>query len=423
MKPCTGDIHRATLVAFAIGLAGCVPDPEHEVSLKASFWSTPAIEQRVASEFEAAHPEIRVDLILTGGRYAEKVQSMIVAGNAPDVIMVTSAFYDDWAARDVLADITDLVAELDSAGPFTAGPKEAFRFHDRYYAVPATFDALVSITNLDALDAVGFSLPDETFTWAKLEAWGPRLSRLAGDSTAPTDYLCALPPPAYFLVAYGVQCFDDPRRPRRVTVDSPIAVEAIEYWRRMHQRGWAVDRGTVLDQGESEMFRDGRIAFTFWGRSVTTILLQSRTLRWDVAPLPAGPRGRFVPYLAGAVGISRTTAHPTEARAYLRHYASLAGARAFVEGSRGLPLRQTPGGAALRAEITVPASVESYYQAMAMETLATVVQAPGKMAVEEMVSRRFEQALAAPGVPAAEIVAALVADLNQWLARGERPSG
>lgn len=409
------------LIALLVG--GCVPRGQDEVRLRASFWSTPAIEQRIAAEFEAAHPGVKVDLILTGGRYAEKVQSMIVAGNAPDVIMVTSAFYPDWAARDVLADITPLVRELEEAGPFASGPREAFTIDGRCYAIPVTFDALVTMANLDALDEAGLTLPDESFTWAELETLGERLSRRAGNPEAPTDYLCALPPPVFFLAGYGVQCFDDPSDPQRVTVDSAIAREAIDYWRRMHRRGWAVDRGTVLDQGESELFRDGKIAFTFWGRSVATILLQAPDLRWDVAPLPAGPQGRFVPYLAAAVGISRTTAHPDEARAYLRHYASIAGARAFVEGARGLPLRRTAESATLRETIEVPASLDRYFEAMAADTLAPLVRVPGKMAVEEIVTRRFEQALAAPDVPAAEIVAALAADLQRWLERNERGTG
>lgn len=400
-------------------LTSCVPRATDGVTLRGSFWSTPAIEQEIARKFEATHPGVKLDLMFTGGRYAEKLQSMLVAANEPDLMMVTTAFYYDWAARGVLADLTDLVGELDAEGAFYPGPRDAFRYQGKYFAVPALFDGMVSIANLDALAAAGLSLPDESFTWAQLEAWGPKLSRLRGDGGALTDYACALPPPQYFITAYGVRCFDDPAYPQRVTVESPLAVEAIEYWRRMHAQGWAVARGTVLDQGESEMFRDGRTAFMFWGRAVTTILLQAPALNWDVAPVPAGPDGRVVPYFATAVGISRRSKHPELAREYLRFYVSETANESFVSGHRGLPLRRTAAGERLLASMTRPASVHRYMETLEPGVGQSLAQVPGTMELEAIIQRRFEQALAAPDVPAAEIVAGLAADLRAWLQKNQ----
>src|SRR3954453_1364492 len=104
----------AALAALAF-LAGCVPKEGNEIHLRASFWNPPGVDREIARRFEATHPGVKIDLLITGGRYAEKLQSMIVAGNEPDVIMAHDTFYHDWAARNVFLDLTDFVRAEDRA--------------------------------------------------------------------------------------------------------------------------------------------------------------------------------------------------------------------------------------------------------------------------------------------------------------------
>lgn len=400
-------------------LGGCVPhESDDVVRLRVSFWSPPGLEEQIARRFEDAHPGVKVDLLVTGGRYAEKVQSMIVAGNEPDVMMVHDPLYHDWAARNVFVDLTDFVHQLHAEDPFLAASLDVFRREGRHFAVPFSSAAVVVYGNLEAIAAAGIQFPWTRVTWEEFEALGPRLSRRGGNPDARTEYLCAMPPERFFLVAFGVQCFDDPHHPRAVTIDAPRTVAAIEYWRRMHQRGWAVPRSAVLDHGESEMFRDGQLAFLFETRAASRVVRANAQLRWSLAPLPVSPTGRAaVPHLTSGLAVSRRTRHPEIARDFIRFYVSDAATAIPVGLGHIVPTRRRQALGELFLGREQPALNRHYIEPLESGELAAVAYAPGRLEVEAIVRRRFEQALSEPGVPAERIVAGLATDLRAWLER------
>ncbi len=403
------------MLAVLVPLVGCVPRESGEVRLKAAFWNPPGVDQEIVRRFEAAHPGVKVDLLVTGGRYAEKLQSMIVAGNEPDVLMVHDKFYQDWAARGVLADLTDFVREADRADPFMPDVLQAFARNGRFHALPVDCNAMVTFGNSRAAAYAPVAYPWREFSWEELERLGPRLTR-RDNPDSPTEYLCALPMAQFFFTAFGGRCFDDLYHPREVVVESPVTIAALAYWRRLHQRGWAVPRSTMLDQGESEMFRDGRIAFLFWGRAVNRIVQANAALAWDIALVPAGMSGRrTIPHLSMGVGISRRSRHPELALEFLRFYASDAGVEYPVGIGQIVPVRRRQAASEAFLGRHPPASTQTYVDAM--EGITATAYCPGQQLVDEIIGKRFEQALAEPDVPVAQIAASLGADLRAWLRR------
>lgn len=411
--------HRPLFSALTFALVlltGCVPRETETIRLRAAFWSPPGIEEEIARRFEALHPGVKIELLITGGRYAEKLQSMIVAGNEPDVLMAQDTFFHDWALRNVFLDLTDLVRDIDAADPFMPAPLEVFKTGDRHFVVPTDCNAMVAYGNLAAARAAGLAFPWTRFTWEQIEALGPKLSR-RDNPDSPTEFVCALPQEQFFFTAYGARCFDDPWKPTRVVVDSPVTLSAVEYWRRMHQRGWAVPRSTVLDQGESEMFRDGRIAFLFWGRGSSKFIRTNPDLRWDIAPVPVGPEHHGAPHLSVSLGISRRSKHADLARAFIRFYVSDRAAAVPIDAGQIVPVRRRQAFGELFLRQAPPASMLRYVEPMEAGGLAALAYCPGRLELEEIVRKRFEQSLAEPGLPARDIVRALDADIRAWLVR------
>lgn len=404
------------LIATVVAGTGCVPREDKQIHLRAAFWSPPGVEEEIARRFEATHPGVKVDLLITGGRYAEKLQSMIVAGNEPDLLMAQDVFFHDWAARDVFLDLTDFVRALDAADPFMPAPLEAFAYKGRHYVVPTDCNAMVAYGNITTAASAGLRFPWQAMTWEQLETLAPKLSRKSNPHS-PSEFLCALPPEQFFFTAYGARCFDDPWNPREVIVDSPTTLSAVEYWRRMHQRGYAVPRSTVLDQGESEMFRDGRIAFLFWGRNSSKFIRTNRALRWDIAPVPQGPAGGKAPHLTVALGISRHSKHADLAREFLRFYISDSAVAVPVQAGQIVPTRRRQAYGDLFLREQPPSSMRRYVEPMETGGITALAYCPGRLELEEIVRKRFEQSLAEPDVPATEIVHGLADDVRAWLAK------
>lgn len=405
----------ASVIGASAWLGGCVPPEDRVVRLRAAFWSPPGVEEEIARRFEAQHPGVKVELMITGGRYAEKLQSMIVAGNEPDILMAQDVFFHDWAVRDVFLDLTSFIDDLHAHDPFMPAPLEVFHGEKRY-VVPVDCNAEVAYGNLEAAAYAGVPFPWPAFTWDQLEALGPKLTRRA-NAESPTEFLCALPPEQYFFAAYGARVVDDLWHPREIIVDAPETVAAIEYWRRMHQRGWAVPRSTVLDQGESEMFRDGRIAFIFWGRNSSKYIRANPALRWDVAALPTGAIARGVPHMTTAVGISRRTRHPELAKEFLRFYVTDAAVEVPVKAGHIVPAKRRHATGPLFLSAKPPESIQRFVDPLEPGGLTNLVYSPGRLELEEIVRKRLEQSLAEPDIPAADIARRLAADARAWLAK------
>lgn len=309
-------------------------------------------------------------------------------------------------------------AKLDATDPFLPAPLATFRYEGRTFAVPFSSTAMVTYGNLEILSRANVPFPWEHFSWAELEKLGPRFSRYGGNPNSPTEYLCALPQEWFFLLAYGGRCFDDLHHPRRVVVENSQTIAAFDFWRRMHQRKWAVPRSTVLDRGESEMFRDGQLAFLFENRSSARIVQANPALRWDIAPLPSidGERAP-VPHRTAGLAISRRSRHPDLAREYVQFYLSDEIARIPTEVGHIVPTRRRQAHSDLLLALHPPASSRRWVEPLEQDGITAVAYAPGRLEVEAIIQKRFEQSLAEPDLPTERIVAGLASDLRAWLAK------
>ena len=368
------------LVAGVCALtSGCVPRREEGVRLRYAIWGSvrqTQVEEKIVAEFERLHPGIKVELYPVSRGYQEKIQATIVGGTVADVLMVDSMIYGDWAERGALADVSEVVHSLDASDAFMPAALDVFRLGQSFFALPVNAGGMVMFCNLDALAAAGIMPPHKGLTWAEFEMLGPKLSRRSGNQNAPTDYLCVAPVPTALMASFGVQLFDDPREPTRVTVMGPTALAAVEFHRRLVAEGWAAPTNAVVDSGANQLFRDGRVAFLFTGRYSSTEFAGKTAFDWDIVPVPLSPGAR-VETAGTGLAISAQTKVPAVARKFLRFYASEAAVNIAIYGG-------------------------------------------GQREVHDILYRRLEQALSEPGVPAREIVEGMAADLQRWLERKER---
>ncbi|NCW28244.1 MAG: extracellular solute-binding protein, partial [Verrucomicrobia bacterium] len=253
-------------------LTACVPQRESVREITFSLWGATEqlkAEEAIVAEFEKQHPGIRVRLMPMGARYLEKLQAMFVGQAAPDVIMIEISMYDNWASRGVLADLTEDLRKITRDHPLLPVPQRAFERNGRFFGIPINCHGHVAYVNLDAFRATGVPLPDETWTWEKLLAQSPLLSRRHGNSLALTDYALLIPQFPIFLTAEGATLFDSDSLPTRVTADQPAVHRAFDLVRRLQASGCAVPPEVQSDQGDFQLFRDGRLAVYFAGRWIS----------------------------------------------------------------------------------------------------------------------------------------------------------
>lgn len=200
-------------------------------------------------EFNNTHDHIKVVLRPTGGQtytYREQLLVHLVAGLLPDIAMILPEWIREFKDFGVLAAFEDLKAlENIDQDDYLPPAKQMLVMDGRTWGYMMFMGAPGMFYNSRMFDEAGIGAPPET--WAEWESIGKRLTRdLTGDGI--NDVLGAWIwwPGASGLSVYarwgwwlhqaGGSYFD--AATRKVTLDTPEAIRAIEFTSRSIEEGW-----------------------------------------------------------------------------------------------------------------------------------------------------------------------------------------
>jgi multiple sugar transport system substrate-binding protein len=131
-----------------------------------TVWAWEPTLEQVVTDFEAAHPDVTVELVNagTGNDQYTALQNAIQAGDGvPDVAQVEYYALPQFAIAESLADLSELGASgLD--GTFTPGPWSSVQAGDGIYGLPMDSGPMALFYNKDVFDAHGVAVPT---TWAE----------------------------------------------------------------------------------------------------------------------------------------------------------------------------------------------------------------------------------------------------------------
>lgn len=415
-------------ILAALAIAGCLLPAgctrlveEDENRILFSFWGSvlqQQAEEEIIRAFEEVHPDIKVDMMVVGGpRYAEKIQAMFVGNVAPDVVMVNFNNYDEWATRGVLLDLTEEFEAISERAEFLPVPRRVVERDGRVFGLPINAHGIATYYNVDALAEAGVEIPAEGLTWDFIETVAPRLSSRHGDPKAPTDYAMLLPVNMSNTIfwQHGVRLFDDLSHPTRVTVNTPEAVEALEFLRRVRSSGFSAPPEVATDEGTFQLFRDGKVAFYFDGRWRTPEFAGRTAFEWNVAPYPAGATSGLTQHGGTILAVAANSRRQEAARKFVQFYASPSGAEIAMHWQRNVPVYRELAYGEEFLSLRPPEDMVNFSKTMEDGASLFNLYAPGVSEVGRIFDSRIEQALTRPQIPAQVVLQGLEEDLNRWL--------
>lgn len=402
---------------------GCTrPENDDVTDITFAFWGTPE-QQRAAKElvdnFEETHSGIRVDLNVSGyGRYFDRIQAMMVGNVAPDLMMIGVNYYDEWAHRGVLLDVTEDFEALSEMGEIMPVPREAVMREGRVYGLPVNITGITTCINVDAFREAGIEIPaDGKITWRELVEAAPKLSSRHGDPDAPTEYSMILPHPVVFFWQEGMDLFDDRYHPTEVTINSPEAVDVLDFVRDFYASGYVVPPEVTADSGYHQLFRDGRVAI-FFDNLIGSLMFYDQTdFAWDTLGFPYGSESNVSTLGSMTLGIWSQSPNKEAARKFARFFASPEGAEYTMRTQRWQPIyREVAYGEEFLA-LSPPPSVHRFSEMMEEGASRQLVSTPGIQEVNRLFMDRMSQAFSERDTPSAEILRGLETDLERWLRR------
>jgi multiple sugar transport system substrate-binding protein len=266
-------------------------------TIRVAVYQEPArveVQRRFIEAFEAAHPDISVELESADfATYYTRLNTNLAAGRAPDVFMMSGAYFYAGAMRNAFKDLGPYLEQsgIDLGDYFTEDENSLYQ--GRILAVPEELDILALAYNKDLYDEAGVDYPTEAWTWDDLLDAATKLTRTTSDGQQTYGIYSVNNIQEMWgnLVKQNGGSFLTEDK-TQAAINTPEAQEAIQFAVDLiHEYGVSPSAQGVsslpgyIESGGSP-FMTGLVAMKFQGNYELGILLESDAFAWDVVTMP-----------------------------------------------------------------------------------------------------------------------------------------
>ncbi|PYI53443.1 ABC transporter substrate-binding protein [Paenibacillus flagellatus] len=313
---------------------GAPPEP---VKLVFMTWGNPShldMYERLLDRFAELRPDIAIELeSVPYPEYQQKLSVLAAGRELPDIAWAADRMIPQFRANHILADVSETARDAGfDPGDFIPSTLDMFRGEDgMLYGLPFSTPPSVMFYNADLFERAGLTPPDTLhaqgrWTWERFRESARAIAALSSGGER----------------VYGANFFRDWKT--WIQLGSYAWSHGSgPFNARMTAFAWDDDAGVatmrmleemMFDErshpkvGEQAGFEGGGVGMFFDVYSYVSVARTIRDFRWNIAPLPSGPKGA-VPMLgqAGYV-VFEGSKHPEEAKALLRFLASREGIEA-----------------------------------------------------------------------------------------------
>ncbi|MEA2524642.1 MAG: multiple sugar transport system substrate-binding protein [Thermomicrobiales bacterium] len=304
-----------------------------------------AIREQINKAFEAAHPGVTVkqEVLPANTNYFEKLQTMIAAGDTPDVFDMWEGFVQPYAEAGHLLALDPYMQPGGlTKDQFDPQILELNSWNGQLYSLPIEYVPYPAALfyNPKLFQEAGLQPPDATWTWTELRDAAIKLTKSDGGDTQQWGLLydyAFYPQWLSWIWSSGTDFFNADQTKCNLT--DPAAVSALQFWADLVNKDKVVPPPGVVEsfQGVANGFKAGNVAMYFGAGWDPPGFDAVPDLQYGMAPLPKSPTGGQSTYLMNLTwGISAKTEMPRTAWEYARYFAT-EGERLRLESISSVP--------------------------------------------------------------------------------------
>ncbi len=258
----------------------------------------------------------------------------LAAGTPPDVFYVDAAAFGDYAATGALAPYAQNVADK---ADFYQNLRDSFTYKGQLYCIPKDFSTLALEINTGAWAKAGLTDADVPKTWDQLSAVAKKLTTGNQVGLAIGDTRDRI---GAFMVQAGGWITN--KDGTQATADTPENVAGVQYVQSLLKSGVA-KYPKQLDSGwAGEAFGKQKAAMTIEGNWIEGAMKNDYpSVKYTVAPLPAGPKAQGTLSFTQCWGIAAKSAHQTQAADLVTALTSKDAQLGFAKAFGVMPSRQS----------------------------------------------------------------------------------
>ncbi|VTR76176.1 ABC transporter substrate-binding protein [Cellulomonas hominis] len=172
-----------TLVLAACGGPAASDDEAGPVELTLATWANETESgelDAILDELNAAQDVYRLEqMVVPGGEYYTKLQTMIAGRQAPDLYWLSQEYVPAYATNGTLTDLTGLVEDAVDLDDYLPGSLDTATVDDTLYGLPWIGQPYVVYYNADRFAEAGLTAPADDWTWPEFQETARTLT---GDS-------------------------------------------------------------------------------------------------------------------------------------------------------------------------------------------------------------------------------------------------
>lgn len=327
----------SAIAASALILAGCSGDTGGDEPssgpVELTYWTWMTNIEEVVDIWNAENPDIQVtvDRLAEGDDLVTRIVTAAKAGNLPDMMQVEYQSLPILVSNEIVADVTDSVADLQDAMAESAWDQVTWA--DATYAFPGDVGPLMMYVRTDRFEDLGIAVPetwDEFATAAtQVRAADPAASITSFDATFP-GWFAGLSQQA------GAEWWATENDEWVVDIDDAATEQVADYWGDLLTAGLVSTSPTYSAEWNSAIASGSILSWIapVWGAGVIEGIAPDTAGSWRAVPLPQWEAGSDVTgYWGGSSSaISATSEHAEEAAAFLTWLSTSAeGTEALVD--------------------------------------------------------------------------------------------
>jgi multiple sugar transport system permease protein len=355
---------------LGVGLAATAPA---EITLRYAVTDgadSLGVIKQICSDFEKAHPGIRIKVEPVVDNFAQKLMAMVAANIPPDVSRMGPRDYQPLAARGALLPLDPFIAKDPSVrlADYYPNMVQFFRYDGKLWALPREVAPTgIIYYNKRLFREAGLPYPDPNWTWT----YAPRPNLGGRDFVylaeqlskrdargRPEQYGFSTAWPQLFfdtlMASRGLKLWDDNEKPTRLNATDPQVVELMNFASDfVNKNRWMPSQIDLMGSNTSqrELFLQGKLAMFGSGPWEIRRLRQEMVAPnddWDMVPFPAyvGQPRRTMGEGSGT-SIFAGTRHPEAAWKFVKWMSGPPGMTAMAQAGLNQPairkLANTPG--------------------------------------------------------------------------------
>lgn len=311
-----------------------------KVTLRYALWDSnqQAAMEASIKEFMKQNPNIAVTVELTEWNdYWTKITTGLAARTLPDVFWGHLAYFSGLVSKGALLDLTPYIKrDKVDLGIYYQSLVDNWKYQGKQYGIPKDWDTICIMYNKDAFAKAGIPYPSADWSWnpknggeflqvlqkLTIDENGKNSTEKGFNKNKVVQYgigdLSASNMQAGWLnfvwMNGGSGVIDKPYG-KKFVLDEPKTVETMQFWADLVNKygvAPAAESQTTSASGW-ELFVAGRVATIPVGSWMLSAARANLKFKWDVAPLPKGPAGRFSCFNGLAHNVYANTKYPEEA--------------------------------------------------------------------------------------------------------------